>query len=138
MQLFRAITTSSLCGTGNLPSVASVTPTQDTCRLKVHGQKYRMHGPQVPSETTAITLVSYICHVEMHCHNEGSHLMRVDQVSSCKQPRTFSPSIPSLRPCQDVPHCDHIRSHQAFTMTTVPQGMNSMWMTPLHPKKQMP
>lgn len=82
------MSTSSLCGNGNLPRVASVALTHDTCSLKGHGQNYRMHGPQVPRETTAITLVSDMCCVELHCHTEGSHLMPVVKVSSCKQPHT--------------------------------------------------
>jgi len=45
-----------------------------------------MDDPQVPSETTEITLVSDMCRVELHCHAEGSQIMPDVQVCSCKQP----------------------------------------------------
>jgi len=46
----------------------------------------------------------------------------------------------------DVHVCSYRQPHavitsgliKAFTSTAMPQGMNLMWMIPLHPRKQMP
>jgi hypothetical protein len=49
-----------LCGTGDLPSVASVVQTHDTCSLIGYGQDYRVDRSQVPSETTEITCAWHV------------------------------------------------------------------------------
>jgi hypothetical protein len=72
------------CQISDLQSVASEIQTNGS--TVGQGQDYRVDGPEVPSETTAITLTSNLHCVGLHCRAEGSQLATDVQISSCEQP----------------------------------------------------